>query len=136
MRVRLSLVRFRREATARPEPDPERVSELQPEPEPARETGPVLVAAPPPPPELEPEPEPEPEHALVPLVLRDTTPRSWNIWELERLAETMNSDASGEERALLLVHLRGFADASGDLPVEFDALVREAFGAHLAALVT
>ncbi len=135
MRVRLSLVRFRREATARPEPDPERVSELQPEPEPARETGPVLVAAPPPPPELG-EPEPEPEHALVPLVLRDTTPRSWNIWELERLAETMNSDASGEERALLLVHLRGFADASGDLPVEFDALVREAFGAHLAALVT
>ena len=134
MRIRLSLVRFRREATARPEPDPERVSELQPEPEPARETGPVLVAAPPPPPELE--PEPEPEHAVVPLIPRDTTPRSWNIWELERLAETMNSDASGEERALLLVHLRGFADASGDLPVEFDALVREAFGTHLAALVT
>ena len=48
----------------------------------------------------------------------------------------MNSDALGEERALLLVHLRGFADASGDLPVEFDALVRDTFGTALEGLVT
>ena len=76
------------EPEAEPDPEPEAEPEPEPEPEPA----PVLVAAPPPPPE--PEPEPEPEPAVVPLVLRDTTPRTWNIWELERLAETMNGDAS------------------------------------------
>jgi hypothetical protein len=92
----------------------------------------VLVAVPPPPPE--PEPEPEPEPTVVPLVLRDSTPRSWNLWELERLAEGLNGDAAAEERTFLLLHLREFADASGDLPVEFDPLVRDAFGAGLAEL--
>jgi outer membrane biosynthesis protein TonB len=129
---------------APPEPEPEREPEPQPEPEPAPEPTPELeperrpelAAVPPPPPEPEPEPrpEPEPEPAVVPLVLRDTTPRTWNIWELERLAETMDGDAAAEERALLLVHLREFANASGDLPVEFDELVRDAFGADLAGL--
>jgi hypothetical protein len=71
---------------------------------------------------------------VVPLVLRDTTPRTWNLWDLERLADKMNGDAAAEERKLLLVHLREFANASGDLPVEFDALVRDAFGAGLAEL--
>jgi hypothetical protein len=85
-------------------------------------------------PDPEPEPEPEPEPAVVPLVLRDQTPRNWNLWELERLAEQMNGDAAAEERNLLLLHLREFADASGDLPVEFDPLVRDAFGAGLAGL--
>jgi hypothetical protein len=93
----------------------------------------VLTAAPPPPPE--PEPEPEPLPAVVPLVLRDTTPRTWNLWELERLAEQMNGDAAAEERTILLVSLREFADPSGDLPVQFDELVRDAFGAGLAGLV-
>jgi hypothetical protein len=89
------------------------------------------VAAPPPP-----APEPEPEPTVVPLVLRDSTPRTWNIWELERLAETLNGDdPAAEERTLLLLHLREFADASGDLPVEFDSLVRDAFGPGLAELV-
>ena len=75
------------------------------------------------------------EPAVVPLVLRDSTPRTWNLWELERLAETMNGDdIAAEERAFLLLHLREFADASGDLPVEFDSLVRDAFGADLAGL--
>ena len=46
----------------------------------------------------------------------------------------MDGDAAAEERALLLVHLREFANASGDLPVEFDGLVRDAFGADLAGL--
>jgi hypothetical protein len=120
-------------AEAEPEPEP------QPEPEPAREPepAPVLVAVPPPlepEPEPAPEPEPEPETAVVPLVLRDQTPRNWNIWELERLADQMNGDAAAEERNLLLLHLREFADASGDLPVEFDPLVRDAFGADLAGL--
>jgi hypothetical protein len=120
--------------TAEPAAEPEPAPEPQQEPEP----GPVLVAAPPPPPEPEPEPqpepEPEPEPAVVPLVLRDSTPRTWNLWELERLAEKMNGDAAAEERTLLLVSLREFANASGDLPVEFDALVRDAFGPGLAGL--
>jgi len=120
------------EPEPQPEPDPEPAPEPTPEPEPEPERRPELAAVPPPPPE--PEPEPEPEPAVVPLVLRDTTPRTWNIWELERLAETMDGDAAAEERALLLVHLREFANASGDLPVEFDGLVRDAFGADLAGL--
>jgi hypothetical protein len=126
------------EPEPQPEPDPERAPEPTPEPEPEPERRPELAAVPPPPPEPEPEPESEPDSepapAVVPLVLRDPTPRTWNIWELERLAETMDGDAAAEERALLLVHLREFANASGDLPVEFDELVRDAFGADLAGL--
>ena len=122
------------EPERQPEPDPERAPEPTPEPEPEPERRPELAAVPPPPPEPEPEPDPEPAPAVVPLVPRDTTPRTWNIWELERLAETMDGDAAAEERALLLVHLREFANASGDLPVEFDELVRDAFGADLAGL--
>ena len=103
-------------------------------PEPKPQPEPVLVAVPTPPPDPEPEPEREPEPTVVPLVLRDSTPRSWNLWELERLAEGLNGDAAAEERTFLLLHLREFADASGDLPVEFDPLVRDAFGADLAEL--
>jgi hypothetical protein len=145
MRVRLSRVRFllerggsrRGRASAEPatepapQPEPKPEPEHEPELQPERER--VLVAAPPAPPE--PEPQLEPVPVVVPLVPRDTTPRTWNLWELERLAETMNSEAAAEERRLLLMHLREFADASGDLPVEFDALVRDTFGADLAGLV-
>jgi outer membrane biosynthesis protein TonB len=117
-----------------PKPEPE------PAPEPERE--PVLAAAPPPPepepvPELKPEPEPEPKPVVVPLALRDPTPRTWNLWELEELAASKDGDpARVEERGLLLLHMRQFANAAGELPTEFDPLVREAFGADLAELVT
>ena len=116
------------------EPEPVPAPEPQQEPEPER----VLAAAPSPPPQREPDPErePEAESAVVPLVLRDTTPRTWNLWELERLAATMKGDAAAEERTLLLVSLRQFANASGDLPVEFDSLVRDAFGADLSGVVS
>src|SRR5690349_12389798 len=123
-----------------PEPAPELavVEEPEPEaePEPEPEPEPVLELAPPPPPEPEPAPEPEPEPppAVVPLVLHDPTPRAWNLWELERLAEGLNGGEAAEERTLLLLHMRQFADASGDLPVEFDPLVRDTFGADLAVL--
>ncbi len=122
-----------------PEPVPEPAAApgvvVEPEPEPA----PALALAPPPPPESVPEPDPvpdsEPVAAVVPLALRDATPRAWNLWELERLARQLNGDpAASEERTLLLLHLRQFADPSGDLPVEFDPLVRDAFGPDLAAL--
>jgi hypothetical protein len=119
------------------EPAPEAVVEPEPEPaqEPEREPAPELALAPSAPPEPEPGPEPEPAAAVVPLALRDPTPRAWNLWELERLARQLNGDpAASEERTLLLLHLRQFADLSGELPVEFDPLVRDAFGADLAAL--
>jgi outer membrane biosynthesis protein TonB len=113
-----------------PTPEPE------PAPEPVRQ--PVLVAVPPPSaPEPVPELEPEPEPVVVPLALRDPTPRTWNLWELEELAASKNGDpARVEERGLLLLHMRQFANAAGELPTEFDPLVREAFGADLAELVT
>jgi hypothetical protein len=78
-------------------------------------------------------PTAEPENdPVVPLA----GPRRWNLWELERLAEEMNGDSRAEERTLLLLHLREFADSSGNLPPEFDPLVRDAFGAGLTGLVT
>ncbi len=40
--------------------------------------------------------------------------------------------ARQEEWSALLIHLREFANADGDLPVEFDSLVRESFGGLLA----
>jgi hypothetical protein len=120
--------RAKAQPATEPEPTPEPEAVREPEPE----AQPVLVSVPPSPPE--PVLEPEPEPTVVPLVSRDTSPRKWNLWELERLADTMNGDAAAEERMLLLVHLREFADASGDLPVEFDPLVRDAFGAGLAGI--
>jgi|SRR5919204_3618312 hypothetical protein len=86
-------------------------------------------------------PEPEPA-ADAPRAERQSgldpqpRPRAWNLWELERLAEEMNGDSRAEERALLLLHLRDFADASGKLPPEFDPLVREAFDAGLLERAT
>jgi hypothetical protein len=121
--------------TLSPEPPPE--PEVEPEPEP--EAKPVLTVAPPPPPEpppaTEPEAPPEPE-VVVPLVRRDSTPREWNVWDLERIASELEgpNPARDEERALLLMSLRQFANASGDLPVDFDPLIREAFGTALDEL--
>jgi hypothetical protein len=42
-------------------------------------------------------------------------------------------DERQEEWTALLIHLREFANADGDLPLEFDSLVRESFGAVLAS---
>lgn len=139
MKIPRSLTKLRRgvpepESEREPEPPAETVVAPEPEPEPEGVAEPVMTVVPPPPgePAPAPEPEPEPLPAVVPLALRDPTPRSWNLWELERLAHG-EADAS-DERRLLLLHLRQFADPSGDLPVEFDPLVRDAFGAGLAGL--
>jgi hypothetical protein len=83
-------------------------------------------------PAVEVERAPEPE----PFTQPEPGRRAWNLWELERLAEELNGDAKAEERALLLLHLREFADPSGGLPPEFDPLVRDAFGEALAEPVT
>jgi hypothetical protein len=119
------------------EPTPEPEAEPEAEPEPVAEAKPVLTVAPPPqpPPATEPEVPAEPE-VVVPLVRRDSTPREWNVWDLERIASEREGQslARDEERALLLMSLRQFANASGDLPVDFDPLVREAFGSALDEL--
>ena len=122
-----------------PQPPPEREAQPEPTPEPQPEAKPVLTIAPPPPPQpppaTEPETSAEPE-VVVPLVRRDSTPREWNVWDLERIAgeQEGRNPALHEERALLLMSLRQFANASGDLPVDFDALIREAFGSALDEL--
>ena len=119
-------------------PSPEPPPEPEAEPEPVAEAKPVLTVAPPPPqppPAAEPEVPAEPE-VVVPLVRRDSTPREWNVWDLERIASEQEGQslARDEERALLLMSLRQFANASGDLPVDFDPLIREAFGTALDEL--
>jgi hypothetical protein len=57
-------------------------------------------------------------------------PRAWNLWDLERLSRQHAGRDSlrDEERAYLLVYLREFANADGELPTDFDGLVRESFG--------
>jgi hypothetical protein len=120
--------------TLSPEPPPE--PEAEPETEPVPEAKPVLaVAPPPPPPPPAPEAPAEPE-VVVPLVRRDSTPREWNVWDLERIASEQEGQnpARDEERAVLLMSLRQFANASGDLPVDFDPLIREVFGTALDEL--
>jgi hypothetical protein len=100
------------------------VPDLEPEPEPA----------PAPKPEPEPEREPLPAATVVPIGL-PAEPRQWNLWDLERLArEASGTDALvDEERTYLLMYLRDFADADGELPVDFDALVRDSFGELVGA---
>ena len=115
-----------------PEPAPPAPEPEPPRPEPDQPT-PQLQAVPEPPPAPEPERQPEPERdrqvvAFVPRA--DGAPREWNIWELERLAhEREGEDATrDDELAFLLLELRQFANADGQLPASFDPVVREAFG--------
>ena len=140
-----------------PAPRPEHVRVLRPEPEPAPEPvavieaepvpepAPVPVAAAPrlapvpdpvPAPPPPPEPEPEPEPALPPAasVTRIGAPERWNVWDLERLArENAGGDPiADEERTFLLMYLRDFAGPDGQLPADFDALVRQSFGELVA----
>lgn len=72
--------------------------------------------------------EPGPASRPEPHPPRESGRKAWNLWELERLAEELDGGPQAEERTLLLLHLREFADSSGGLPPEFDGLVRDAFG--------
>ena len=121
-----------------PEPEPEPLPEPvpEPEPEPVRTLAPVPDPEPEPEPEAEPEPEPEPMPApvraattVVPIGV-SAVPRQWNIWDLERLTrESSGGDAIlDEERSFLLMYLREFAGPDGELPIDFDGLVRDSFG--------
>jgi hypothetical protein len=93
-------------------------------------------------PELEAEPGPEPtverEPAAAPvasLAARQSGPREWNLWDLERIAKARSGGDAvrDEERSFLLMYLREFANADGVLPADFDAIVRESFGDVLDA---
>jgi hypothetical protein len=112
-------------AAPEPEPIPE-PPRLAPVPTPARE--PVHVPA------IEPEPEPELPPAAA--VIRIGGPRQWNVWDLERVArEHAGGDpVADEERTFLLMYLRDFAGADGQLPADFDDLVRQSFGGLVANL--
>jgi hypothetical protein len=114
------------------EPQEEPQEEPEPKPEPVQ-----LQPVPDPPPEPEPEPEPEPQPQVAYLPRADGAPREWNVWELERLAREREGQdpAHDEELAFLLVELRQFANADGDLPVTFDPIVRDAFGDDLYTAV-
>ena len=121
-----------------PAPDEEPPHEDEPEPEPAPPPvaeRPALTALPtlPPPPQPAPPQVPEPPSTnVVPLGI-GSAPREWSLWELERLVREHSGDpVRGEERRFLLMYLRDFAGADGQLPVEFDVLVRESFGDLLA----
>ena len=102
------------------------------EPEPAPDPVPVAVAAvpePEPAPAPPSAPAPEPTAVVVPIPVA-AAPRSWNIWDLERVVrEHAGVDAlADEERTFLLMYLRDFAGPDGTLPVDFHELVRQSFG--------
>ena len=121
------------EPVVEPEPEPE--AEHEPEPEPVRVLAPVPDPEPEPAPEPEPEPEPAPAATTVVPIGVSAVPRQWNIWELERLTrEAAGGDAiRDEERSFLLMYLREFAGPDGELPIDFDGLVRDSFGQLVGA---
>jgi len=111
---------------SRREPEPT----AEPEPAPSSES-PRIVAVPPPRLEPDAEPQPGPEAARVVAFLPASDgPREWNLWELERAARDHATDDAvrNEERSYLLMYLREFAGPDGVLPMDFDGLVRDAFG--------
>jgi hypothetical protein len=141
MKLLSGAIPFRRSKEQPPVPSPEPVPPPAPEPAPpAPAPQPPTPDPTPPAPELravlssDPEPaaglEPEPSATRIPL---NGGPREWNVWELERLAR--DGEARDEEVAFLLLELRQFANAHGQLPVSFDPVIRESFGELLYAAV-
>jgi hypothetical protein len=143
-----------------PEPEPEPPSALEPEPEPPASVAktpepPSAPAAPSPEPKRRrrmrlrsvPAPLPEPrveaappaetapptDSPVVAFPARRAPPRSWNLWDLERIARegVRAQPERRDEFAYLFLHLRQFAAADGSLPTEFDGLVRESFAGML-----
>jgi len=88
----------------------------------------------PPPPSPAPEPAPREEAPVINFAARTRGPRTWNLWKLERLAREEFKGEALEESQYLFIHLRQFARADGQLPLEFDELVRDSFGGLLERL--
>jgi hypothetical protein len=61
----------------------------------------------------------------TPARQQQRAPVRWNIWSLERVAR---EHPESEELGYLVLSLRDFADSAGQLPADFDPLVRESFG--------
>jgi len=87
-------------------------------------------------PETRPEIEPEKPHSMMAEIAAGPDARKatgpvggWNIWQLERLmaAQAKPDPERDYERSMMLVYLREFADSDGQLPPQFDDLVRETF---------
>jgi hypothetical protein len=115
-----------------PEPQPDPIPE-PPRPEPVPPRPDPLPPPPPPTPTPPPQPVPEPELPPAAAVV-SSAPRQWNVRDLERLTrEHSGGDPiADEERTFLLLYLRDFAGPDGLLPVDFDDLVRQSFGALVA----
>jgi hypothetical protein len=119
-----------------PHPEPVVVPvAASPVPEPVVRPRPRIVPQPPRPPAVVTLPQRAP---VAPTVVslderRRDEPREWNVWELERVArdESRRSPERADELSFLLVNLRQFAEPGGQLPAEFDGLVRESFGGVL-----
>ena len=79
---------------------------------------------------------PGPAPPAVPLPERPREPREWNLWDLESLAREAGrrTPARAEEWSYLFLYLRHFATPRGELPREFDGIVRESFGTLLEPL--
>lgn len=123
-----------------PEPQPEPViASAAPSAEPKRRRRMRLrpVPAPSPEPPVEPasqaEAAPPADSPVVAFPARTAAPRSWNLWDLERIARegVRTQPERRDEFAYLFLHLRQFAAADGSLPTEFDGLVRESFAGLL-----
>ena len=112
-----------------PEPAPPAPEPQAPRPEPEQPTPQLRAVEQPPEPQvLEPEPV---ATGVVPFRARgDGAAREWNVWELERIAREQEGEdaARDEELAFLLLELRQFANADGQLPASFDPVIRDAFG--------
>jgi hypothetical protein len=141
MKLSSGVIRLWRSKEQPPTPGPGPVPPPAPEPAPpAPDPQPPTPEPTPPAPELRAVPFPEPEPAAdrepeppVTRIPRNGAPREWNVWELERLAR--DGEARDEEVAFLLLELRQFANAHGQLPVSFDPVIRESFGELLYAAV-
>jgi outer membrane biosynthesis protein TonB len=129
-------------AQAEPEPEPAPAPEPEPAAAPIAEEPvaeePERILRPVPTPEPEPEPvavAPQPEPQTVVALPLSSEPRQWNLWDLEHATrEHAGADAArDEERSFLLMYLRDFAGPDGQLPIDFDGLVRDSFGDLLGA---
>ena len=112
-----------------PQREPRRARRMRLRPVPARaQRQPEPARAP----EPQPAPTSVPSAPVVPFRPR-AEPRSWNLWDLERLAreDAREHPERRDEWGYLFLHLRQFAGADGALPEEFDSLVRESFGGLL-----
>jgi hypothetical protein len=128
--------RIEMEETRRPEPQPEPRKREEPVLPAAAESAPRSVSEAASAPRREPPAAREEPHSLMAEIAAGPDARKatgpvggWNIWQLERLlaAQAKPDPERDYERSMMLVYLREFADSDGQLPPEFDDLVRETF---------